>query len=75
MKLSKKKEIFTANGIVKVPVYKGVFRYEGNSIQLEFISTDISGDFTFHALLGKNFIDKFNILLLGKEKLLSIQKV
>jgi len=70
-----KKEVFTANGIVKVPVYKGVFRYEGNSIQLEFISTDIIGDFTFHALLGKNFIDKFNILILGKEKLLGIQKV
>jgi len=70
-----KKEVFTANGIVKVPVYKSLFRYEGNSIQLEFISTDIIGDFTFHALLGKNFIDKFNILLLGKEKLLGIQKV
>ena len=71
----KKKEVYTANGIIKVPVYKGLFRYEGNSIELEFISTKITGDFTFHALLGKNFIDKFNILLLGREKLLGIQMV
>ncbi len=71
----KKKEVYTANGIIKVPVYKGLFRYEGNSIELEFISTKITGDFTFHALLGKNFIDKFKILLLGREKLLGIQMI
>ncbi|KKL96837.1 hypothetical protein LCGC14_1840470, partial [marine sediment metagenome] len=41
----------------------------------EFISTEITGDFTFHALLGKNFIDKFKILLLGREKLLGIQMI
>lgn len=75
IKSVEKKKVFTANGIIDAPIYKNTFLYEGHSFELEFISTKISGDFTFHALLGKNFIDHFNILLLGKEKILGIQKV
>ncbi len=69
----KKKKISTANSIIEVPIYKSTFQYKDVSIELEFISTNIRGDFSIQALLGKNFIDKFKILLLGKEKIFCIQ--
>jgi len=39
------------------------------------MAINISEEFSFHALLGKNFIDKFNILFLGKEKLFCLQPI
>lgn len=66
-------KIYTANDIIEVPVYKSIFQYQNLSIELDFMAMDIKRDFSFDALLGKNFIDKFNLLFLGKEKLFCIQ--
>ena len=69
------KKIYTARGIVDVPIYKGVFKYEDKSMELQFICTETPKEFAFNALLGKNFVDNFNILFLGKEKLFCIQPI
>lgn len=66
-------KIYTANDIIEVPVFKIIFQYQNVSIELEFMTTDIKREFSFDAFLGKNFIDKFNLLFLGKEKLFCIQ--
>jgi len=40
------------------------------------MAINIAEDFSFHALLGKNLIDKINILhLVGKEKLFCLQPI
>ncbi len=70
-----KKRVFTANDIVEVKIFKEILNYQDISYELEFMATDIPKEFSFHALLGKNFIDKFNILFLGIEKLFCIQPI
>ena len=72
LKPIRKSQILTANGIIEASIYRGVFQYENNSYELEFTSSDISG-LPIQALIGKNFIDKFNVLFLGKEKLFCFQ--
>jgi len=74
-KVIETKEILTANGIIIVPIYKGVFHYEGQALELEFTSTKFTESFPIQALIGKNFVDKFNLLFLGKEKLFCLQKL
>lgn len=69
-----KKKIMTANGIIDLPIYSGKFHYEDQSYDLEFTSAQLTSHFGIKALLGKNFIDAFNVLFLGKEKLFCIQK-
>jgi len=65
--------ILTANGIIEAPIYNGSFRYESQVVELQFVTADISGPLAIQALIGKNFIDKFNLMFLGKEKLFCIQ--
>ena len=65
--------ILTANGIIKAPIYQGDFQYESKVYGLQFVTTDLSGPLAIQALIGKNFIDAFNLMLLGKEKLFCIQ--
>lgn len=72
LKPIRKSQILTANGIIEASIYKDVFQYENYSHELEFTSSDISG-LPIQALIGKNFIDKFNVLFLGKEKLFCLQ--
>ncbi|MHA1728691.1 MAG: ribbon-helix-helix protein, CopG family [Promethearchaeota archaeon] len=67
------KKIITANGIIKAPIYKGTFQYENQTLKLEFTTSNISGPLGIQALIGKNFIDKFNLLFLGTEKLFCVQ--
>lgn len=72
--LMQKKKILTANGIIELPIYKGSFQYEGQNYELEFTTAKLGGPLRIKALIGKNFIDKFNLLFLGKEKLFCLQK-
>ena len=73
LKPIRKSQILTANGIIEDSIYKSMFKYENLSYDLEFTSSDISG-LPIQALIGKNFIDEFNILFLGSEKLFCIQR-
>lgn len=74
LKPIRKSKILTANGIIDASIYKSIFQYENLSYELEFTSSDISG-LPIQALIGKNFIDEFNVLFLGREKLFCIQKL
>jgi hypothetical protein len=65
-------QLLTANGIIEAPIYESKFQYEDQSYLLEFTSTNISG-LPIKALIGKNFIDKFNFLFFGQKKLFCIQ--
>lgn len=67
-------KVLTANGIIEAPIYKSMFQYDNLSYELEFTASEISG-LPIQALIGKNFIDEFNILFLGREKLFCIQKL
>lgn len=69
----RKSEILTANGITELPIYNTNFGYENNVLNLDFTLTDLSNPLKIQALIGKNFIDKFNLLLLGNEKLFCLQ--
>jgi len=71
----RKSKVFTANGISEVNIFKKKFYHQKVSYDLEFMAINIAEEFSFHALLGKNFIDKFNILFLGKEKLFCLQPI
>ena len=71
----RKKKVYTVNGVMETQIYSNKFKYQDESYKLEFIKTDMPKDFFFQALLGKNFIDKFNMLFLGKEKLFCIQSI
>ncbi len=73
LKSNDEREIFTAGGLLKVPIYNCSLKHKNKIIELEFIATIIGDLFSFNALLGKNFINKFNILFLGEEKLFCIQ--
>ena len=68
----RKSSLLTANGIIEAEIYKCIFQYENRKYELEFTSTDIGG-LALQALLGKNFIDNFNVLFLGNEKLFCLQ--
>ena len=68
----RKSSLLTANGIIEAEIYKCIFKYKGRKYELEFTSANISG-LALQALLGKNFIDKFNVLFLGNEKLFCFQ--
>jgi len=65
-------EIMTANGIIQAPIYKSKIQYNDLILDMEFTSSNIKG-LPINGLLGKNFIDKFNLLLLGNEKLFCLQ--
>lgn len=65
-------ELMTANGLIQVPVYTSKIQYNNTILDMEFTSSKIKG-LPINSLLGKNFIDKFNLLLLGKEKLFCLQ--
>jgi hypothetical protein len=73
IKPESKSMILTANGIIEAPIYKNSFRYENQIIELKFTTSNISGLLGIQALIGKNFIDKFNMMFLGKEKLFCLQ--
>ncbi len=75
IKPAKTSTILTANGIIEAPIYQGNFQYESKVSELQFVSTDISGPLAIQVLIGKNFIDEFNLLFLGREKLFCIQKL
>ena len=68
----RKSQLLTANGIIEVPIYKSTFHYEKKSYELEFTTSDISG-LQIQALIGKNFIDLFNLTFLGEKKLFCLQ--
>ena len=72
LKPIRKSQLLTANGIIEVPIFKSIFYYEKQSFELEFTTSDISG-LKIHALIGKNFIDLFNLMFLGKQKLFCLQ--
>ena len=74
LKPIRRTNILTANGITEASIYKGIFQYETVSYELEFTSSEITG-LPIQALIGKNFIDEFNVLFLGREKLFCIQKL
>lgn len=73
IKSFEKTKVLTANGIIEASIYKCKFRYENQIIELKTISSDVSGPLAIQALVGKNFIDKFNLMFLGKEKLFCLQ--
>jgi len=66
-------EILTANGIIQLPIYNSNFKYNNQVLNLDFTLTDLANPLKIQALIGKNFIDKFNLLLLGNEKLFCLQ--
>jgi predicted aspartyl protease/Arc/MetJ-type ribon-helix-helix transcriptional regulator len=66
-------EILTANGITQLPIYNSTFKYENQELNLDFTLTELTNPLKIQALIGKNFIDKFNLLLLGNEKLFCLQ--
>jgi len=68
-------EILTANGIIELPIYNKNFHYDTQILNLDFTLTDLANPLKIQALIGKNFIDKFNIMLLGNEKLCSLQPI
>jgi len=74
LKPIRRTNILTANGITEASIYKGIFQYETVSYELEFTLSEITG-LPIQALIGKNFIDEFNVLFLGREKLFCIQKL
>ena len=68
-------EILTANGIIELPIYNKNFHYDTQILNLDFTLTDLANPLKIQALIGKNFIDKFNIMLLGNEKLFCLQPI
>lgn len=68
-------EILTANGIIELPIYNSKFHYENHVLNLDFTLTDIANPLKIQALIGKNFIDKFNLMLLGNNKLFCLQSL
>ena len=68
-------EILTANGIIELPLYKGNFYYQGKAHEMEFTISDISNQLKIKALIGKSFIDKFNLMFLGKSKVFCLQSL
>jgi len=70
---TRKSKILTPNGIIELPIHTGKFKYNNQEVELEFVLTDFDGPFTIQALIGKNFIDRFNLLLLGNDKLFCLQ--
>jgi len=69
------RKIYTAKGIIDAPIYSGKFQYENKIFELNFITMNLSGPLPIKALIGKNFIDKFNLLFLGNDKIFCIQKL
>lgn len=67
-------EVLTANGIIELPIFNTNFSFNGNKFELEFTLTEMAGPLGIQALIGKNFIDKFNLMLLGNKKLLCLQR-
>ncbi|MFX0207365.1 MAG: ribbon-helix-helix protein, CopG family, partial [Candidatus Hodarchaeota archaeon] len=55
-------EILTANGIIELPIYSTKFKYENQVLKLDFTLTDMANPLKIQALIGKNFIDKFNVM-------------
>jgi predicted aspartyl protease len=70
---TRQSKILTPNGIIELPIFKGNFKYSNVNVELEFVLTNIGGPLAIQALIGKNFIDKFNLLVLGNEKLFCLQ--
>ena len=69
----RRSNIYTANKIIELSIYNAKFSYNGYSYNLDFIFTELADLFGIKALIGKNFIDKFNLLILGNEKLFCLQ--
>ena len=65
-------QLLTANGVINVPIYKSNFQYENMSYELEYTISDIKG-LQIQALIGKNFIDQFNLMFLDETKLFCFQ--
>ncbi len=68
------REILTANGVIEAPIYEEKFQYRNVIYELEFTTSSISG-LPVQALLGKNFIDLFNLMLLGNKKIFCMQNL
>jgi len=66
-------EILTANGITNMPIYNTKFKYENKTLGLDFTITEFSRLLTIQALIGKNYIDRFNLMFLGNNKLFCLQ--
>jgi predicted aspartyl protease len=71
----RRSKVFTANKIMELSIFKAKFSYNGQSYNLDFVFTELADLFGIKALIGKNFIDKFNLLLLGNEKLFCLQSL
>ncbi|TKJ22937.1 MAG: hypothetical protein CEE42_12505 [Promethearchaeota archaeon Loki_b31] len=73
LKPVRRTEVYTANKIIELSIYNAKFSYNGHSYNLDFVFTELADLFGIKALIGKNFIDKFNLLILGNEKLFCLQ--
>lgn len=73
LKPVRRSEVFTANKIIELSIYNAIFSFNGHSYNLDFVLTELADLFGIKVLIGKNFIDKFNLLLLGNEKLFCLQ--
>jgi len=69
----RRSKVFTATKIMELSIFKAKFSYNEQSYNLDFVFTELADLFGIKALIGKNFIDKFNLLLLGNEKLFCLQ--
>lgn len=69
------RKIYTAKGIIEAPIYVGKFQYKNKIYSLNFTIMDLSGPLPIKALIGKNFIDKFNLFFLGADKMFCIQEL
>ncbi len=68
------KTILTAKGTSKVPIYSGKFKYNNKIYELDFTIMHFNGSLPIKALIGKNFIDKFNLLFLGDKKMFCLEQ-
>ncbi len=67
------RKMITANGIVNTPIYKSKFIYEDVKIELKFTTSNLENPIGINALIVNNFIDKFNLIFLGNEKIFCFQ--
>ena len=73
LKPVRRTKVYTANKITELSIYNAKFSHNGHSYNLDFVVTEMVDLFGIKALIGKNFIDKFNLLILGNEKLFCLQ--
>jgi len=65
--------IQTAKGIVELNLVNATIKFQNISFRSEFLESDISEQFPFKLLIGRNLLDLLNLYLFGKKQIICIK--